>query len=199
MTSKRKKETDDWQTTVYKTVKENSLSFFLGLISLLLVVFFMVRLDFIKIPQITFLKFHQFKKISSLKNQKITKNELKVHIVKSGETLWSIAEKYYGSGFNAADLAEKNQISNPDLIEEGQKIIIPSISPKIPTRGKVSQEQTKKVTSFQQRYTVEKGDYLWKIAEKVYGDGHLWIKIAQANNIKNPDIIPVGTQLFIPR
>ena len=47
-------------------------------------------------------------------------------------------------------------------------------------------------------YTVIKGDSLWAIAKKYYGSGHLYPKIAKANNIENPDIIYIGQKLLIP-
>ncbi len=49
-------------------------------------------------------------------------------------------------------------------------------------------------------YIVMKGDNLWKIADKVYGDGNCWIIIATANadKISNPSQIYAGQVLFIP-
>lgn len=48
-------------------------------------------------------------------------------------------------------------------------------------------------------YTVQSGDWLSKIAGRAYGDIMAFSKIAQANNISNPDLIEVGTVLKIPR
>ncbi len=47
-------------------------------------------------------------------------------------------------------------------------------------------------------YTVEKGDSLWKIAEKKYNDGYAWTKIAKENNLKNASVISVGQKLKMP-
>ena len=47
-------------------------------------------------------------------------------------------------------------------------------------------------------YTVVKGDTLWGIAKRYYGNGNQYPKIAKANNIKNPDIIHIGQKLLIP-
>ncbi|HEX8936323.1 MAG TPA: LysM peptidoglycan-binding domain-containing protein [Pseudonocardiaceae bacterium] len=47
-------------------------------------------------------------------------------------------------------------------------------------------------------YTVVSGDTLWAIAERFYGDGSKYPKIASANGIANPDLIMVGQQLTIP-
>jgi len=51
-----------------------------------------------------------------------------------------------------------------------------------------------------QWYEVKKGDTLWKIAEKYYGDGNLHTKIFEANkdSIKDPNLIRVGQRLRIP-
>ncbi|MCJ7994046.1 5'-nucleotidase C-terminal domain-containing protein [Rhizobium cremeum] len=47
-------------------------------------------------------------------------------------------------------------------------------------------------------YKVVAGDSLWKIAVATYGDGMLWTKIAEANALKNPDVIGVGKELQLP-
>lgn len=52
------------------------------------------------------------------------------------------------------------------------------------------------------QYTVVKGDSLWRIAERVYGDGQLWWLIAKANPDKVADggnLILIGVTLNIPR
>ena len=46
-------------------------------------------------------------------------------------------------------------------------------------------------------YVVQKGDHLWKIAEKFYGSGYNWVDIAQANKLANPGIIYQGQKLVI--
>lgn len=48
-------------------------------------------------------------------------------------------------------------------------------------------------------YTVAKGDTLWAIAKKFYGDGNKYPKIVSANSsIKNPNLIYPGQVLSIP-
>lgn len=49
-----------------------------------------------------------------------------------------------------------------------------------------------------QTYTVEGGDTLWGIAERFYGDGNQYQRIADANGIANPDEINAGQVLTIP-
>lgn len=49
-------------------------------------------------------------------------------------------------------------------------------------------------------YTVESGDTLWAIAEKMYGSGGKYMKIFEANTsmLENPDKIFPGQELVIP-
>lgn len=71
--------------------------------------------------------------------------------------------------------------------------------------GKVKLEKTKKKTTAsrtekttkEQTYTVQKGDTLWAIAKKFYGDGSLYPYLAKINNIANPNIIHTGQVLKI--
>lgn len=52
----------------------------------------------------------------------------------------------------------------------------------------------------QRTYTVERGDTLWGISQKFYGDGSLYTRVASANGtaIKNPNLIYPGQVLEIP-
>ena len=50
----------------------------------------------------------------------------------------------------------------------------------------------------QRKYTVKKGDCLWKIAKQYYGNGAKYHKIASANGISAPYIIYTGQVLTIP-
>ena len=54
------------------------------------------------------------------------------------------------------------------------------------------------VAQGEQTYTVKPGDSLSKISKIYYGDANQYLKIAQANNIPDPDKIKVGQQLRIP-
>lgn len=56
-----------------------------------------------------------------------------------------------------------------------------------------------KPSTNQETYVVAKGDDLWKIAVKMYGDGFAWVKIAKANNLSNPSDIHQDNRLIIPR
>jgi nucleoid-associated protein YgaU len=47
------------------------------------------------------------------------------YTVKSGDTLWAIAKKSYGSGSKYTAIATANSLANPNKIYVGQKLVIP--------------------------------------------------------------------------
>lgn len=65
--------------------------------------------------------------------------------------------------------------------------------------GQISAIASGQVTSTSEEYIVQPGDTLAIIALKVYGDVNAWQRIAQVNNITNPDSVEVGMTLIIPR
>ena len=50
-------------------------------------------------------------------------------------------------------------------------------------------------------YVIEKGDTLWALAKRFYGDGNAYPRIFEANRevIKDPDLIFVGQKIRIPK
>lgn len=65
--------------------------------------------------------------------------------------------------------------------------------------GQISAISSGQVTYKQNKYVLQPGESLATVAEKVYGDRNAWVRIAQANNIKDPDHVEVGMELIIPR
>jgi putative chitinase len=121
----------------------------------------------------------------------------KTYTVKSGDYLWSIAEKIYGSGYNWVDLSKANNLENPSVLYAGTKLIVPDVAPKMLTVQNAQVQVQNPITG--STYTVAKGDYLWNIAVRAYGDGYQWVKIAKANGLANPDLIFSGNVLQLPR
>ncbi|BBX37409.1 mannose-binding lectin [Mycolicibacterium mageritense DSM 44476 = CIP 104973] len=51
--------------------------------------------------------------------------EPRTYTVVSGDTLWAIAERFYGDGNRYQEIANASGIANPDLIHPGQVLTIP--------------------------------------------------------------------------
>ncbi len=49
----------------------------------------------------------------------------RTYTVEAGDTLWAIAERFYGDGSKYQVIADASGISNPDLIQPGQVLTIP--------------------------------------------------------------------------
>lgn len=127
----------------------------------------------------------------------ITREGRTFHIVQTEENLWKISERYYDSGYNWIDIAKVNDLRNPNLIEEGQELAIPNVEPKQPTIRTIEEKPLSPITGA--TYTVVKGENLWNIALRAYGDGYKWVDIARENKLVNPNIIHPGNILTLPR
>lgn len=109
-------------------------------------------------------------------NENVTSN---VYTVVRGDTLSEIALKY---DTTVSNLVKLNNISNPNLIYPGQKIIIYN-NVNLPNEcGKTF-------------YTIKRGDTLTKIAKKF--DTTI-SAIVSLNNIKNPNLIYAGETIRVP-
>lgn len=118
------------------------------------------------------------------------------HTVVAGETLWSISEKYFKTGYNWGDIQTANNLTNADDIKEGQSLVIPTVTPIMP-QGQVT-SGTSITQPVAKTYTVVRGDTLWKIAIAMYNDGYKWVEIAQSNKLANPNLIHPGNVLTLP-
>ena len=50
---------------------------------------------------------------------------VRTYTVVSGDTLWAIAERFYGDGSKYQQIADASGVANPDLINPGQVLTIP--------------------------------------------------------------------------
>ena len=123
--------------------------------------------------------------------------------VEKGDTLWSVAEKFYNSGYNWVDIAKENKLKNANVIEVGQELSIPKVAVKKATVLSASDSSKTVVNKIDgDSYQTQKGDFLWDISVRAYGDGYGWVRIYNANEDKigpNPNILEKGVELSIPR
>lgn len=150
------------------------------------------------------------------------------YTVAEGDSLWTIAEREYGTGYEWTEIAAANPgIQSSGDIEIGQEIIIPDTNKILEEAASTSAEGVQESAPIAQvtpvpveatpaaqhdhnevqlntqnnadrSYTVKTGDNLWNIAVEMYGDGYRWTDIAKANSLSNPDVIHNGNTLTIP-
>ncbi len=104
-----------------------------------------------------------------------------IHVVQPGETLSNIAALY---GVSAADISAVNNISNPNLLRAGQRLVIPG----------VTQRQMLEARSI--THIVQSGESLSGIAQNY---GVTMQAIMAANDLTDPNTIMVGQRLLIPQ
>jgi len=127
-------------------------------------------------------------KVEELEKSKdgLASNEIRV---KENDSLWKIAEREYKDGYKWVEIAKANNIKNPDLIDKGQVLKLPQIEVEVP-KTEVKEDR---------EYKVVRGDSLWKIAVREYGDGYQWTKIWSDNKDKlnSPDKLEIGMKLHL--
>ena len=103
------------------------------------------------------------------------------HAVKSGETLWSISQRYKVS---VLDIKKANELAD-HTIKLNQVLVIPDKSIEVSTAINKQSQVT--------QHSVVKGDSLWKIAKR-YG---LTVATLKANNNLQNDTITLGQVLVV--
>jgi nucleoid-associated protein YgaU len=150
----------------------------------------------------------------------------KIYVVSEGDSLASIAKKFYGSQqgnkkVNVTRIFEANRelLKSPDEIQIGQKLVIPPlVVASSPSKGRIvnvlSGTGFTKVDSIGKRhlfangsqaqqnngYVVQEGDTLWHIAAEQLGSGSRCSEIAElnANVLDDEDSLYVGMHLKLP-
>ncbi len=199
---KKTSSTSDYQKMLISVIREKYINLVVGMVVSLLVSTLAYQTVFKNIPVNVAFKlpeFNLFKSKTQAVNPPAKKATEKTYVIQEGDDLWNIAEKFYGSGFNAYDISLANKISDPSQLTAGNVLTIPNVKPREATVGEVSSASTSQVTYTEGKYVVQPGDSLSIISQKVYGDIFSWPAILQANNLLNADQIEVGMILTIPR
>ncbi len=124
--------------------------------------------------------------------------------IKNGDTLEEIAAKHLGSKSKWKEIVKWNEGLNPARLKVGQEIVIhpsvrePRVAQEAPST-RAPEIQTPASASVK-KYKVAKGDSLYDIAKKVYGDGNQWKKIFDANRdkLRDPGMLSEGMELKLP-
>ncbi|MGE6517177.1 glycoside hydrolase family 18 protein [Lysinibacillus sphaericus] len=96
---------------------------------------------------------------------------MQIHVVRAGESIWSIAQAY---GTSVQSIVDANQIPEPNKLVIGQALVIPIVG------------------SF---YYVQPGDSLWSIGQRF---GINYLTLAQVNGMNPNQPLSIGMRLYIP-
>lgn len=127
------------------------------------------------------------------------------YTVQPGDTLWTIAERFYGTGFEYGRLVRANagrpmrdggRFTRTGVIQPGWSIVVPLPS------------QAIEEVDGQIYYVVEDEDTLRGVAARLLGDEEAWVQIFEANRdtarlpnrraLSRPDLIWPGLRLLVP-
>ena len=142
------------------------------------------------------------------------------HLVTSGETLESIAASFQVDTQSILNATENRYLQaqatdgrdndgDGEIDEPGELMLVDGNSVFIPTGGLVAPvfyARSGELADFNGKniggfwYTVQPGDTLWKISEKVYGNGRRWQEIFDLNKdrVRSPSDLVVGVELRMP-
>jgi nucleoid-associated protein YgaU len=140
---------------------------------------------------------------------------IEVHVVRSGDSYWTIAKECYGAGryFNALAAYNKSRIPDPQRMRPGMKVLVPDrtvLESRFPTLvgGSYSPDGPSLAqpsglfldAGGQPSYRVGKGDSLTTIAQKHLGRSSRWVQIYGMNRdrIPDPNSLTTGTVLRLP-
>ncbi len=145
----------------------------------------------------------------------------KMHVVKEGDNLWKIAQKFYGPVEGKKKQAierilkrNSSKVKAPERIYPGQRLFIPT-PPASQQKSALSGPRFRQVQSIGRRheiddsnigeelenYSVKENDSLWSIAEQQLGAGSQYKQILKLNEdkIEDEDQLIVGTILKLPK
>ena len=147
----------------------------------------------------------------------------RTHVVKKGDTLAVISRKYYGTTMKWRAILEANKGILPDerSLKPGMTLVIPpvpgvavtatgtetaaerpalSASVPVAAAAAASAPAAGAAAAGPREYEVQRGDSLWLISKKVYGNANKWRQILEANRnvLQNADDLKPGMRLAIP-
>lgn len=137
------------------------------------------------------------------------------HTVEEGETLWAIAERYYGDGalYRRIEEANAGRLGKGGSLYVGAKLVIPGATRQPvkqaatpardePARNAFTPTKTGATgkAGAERFHVVRKGETLGDIARSELGSAKRWPEIVKLNKaaIRDPDNVPAGLRLRLP-
>jgi len=132
------------------------------------------------------------------------------YTVQPGDSFQTIAERFFGSGVDGSVIARSNPLMDPRRLRAGRVILVPKdpnniqgIPVAVPEPVKESPDAAGagQPTSVTRTYTVQRGDSLSLIAQRMLGSPKYADAIYQANRstMASKDALKIGQVLTIPQ
>ncbi|MDG2424901.1 MAG: LysM peptidoglycan-binding domain-containing protein [Phycisphaerales bacterium] len=147
-----------------------------------------------------------------------TQTDSPLHVVATGETLQTICQRHYGNRNLAPALASYNRIANPDRLTTNTRLLLPPVDTLLSTGGNLpttppsptlaatrsssesSPAPVEAPANTMGEYTVQSGDTLSEIAQKLLGSARETERLYELNRdvLSHKDDLRVGASLRYP-
>jgi len=127
-----------------------------------------------------------------------------LYTVKSGDSLYKIAQAALGDGNRYHEIAALNGLADANAIRVGMKLKLPAAAQASPAVAQATTREPaqprREAAAAPRTYTVKPGDNLTRIARATLGDGSRYDEIFRANRdaLRDENDLSVGQVLKIP-
>ena len=126
-----------------------------------------------------------------------------VYVVESGDSLGLISQKTLGTARKAAEIARFNGMAVDAPLKVGQELkippaaapVAPQVQAQVPAPATVP---AKPAVEGKRTHTVARGDSLFALSKRYYGEGSGFRAIAEANGLDADSPLKVGSEIRIP-
>ncbi len=121
-------------------------------------------------------------------------------VVERGDSLWSIASRELGGGIHWPELLKVNPgLEENTTLVPGRVLMIPGKKSSPTVRAVAATRPTVSAREGVRLYQIRAGDTLYDIAQDELGNGGRWMEIQKLNDGLNPNALPIGKKIFVPR
>jgi nucleoid-associated protein YgaU len=121
--------------------------------------------------------------------------------VREGDSLWRIASRELGAGIRWSELLPVNPgLTESTTLIPGRLLTIPGSNSAIAMKEPISmQTPAEPARSGMRQVQIRDGDTLYDIARDELGNGGRWLEIQKLNDGLNPNALPIGKKIWVPR
>ncbi len=120
--------------------------------------------------------------------------------VQQGDSLWLIASRELGGGSHWPELLKVNPgLEEHTILVPGRVLTIPGRKRSPTVRAVAATGPTVSAREGVRLYQIREGDTLYDIAHDELGNGGRWMEIQKLNDGLDPNALPIGRKIFVPR